>query len=87
MKLYRLTYPDALKEPQECIFWITERCLEIYARRRSLYFVDRYLRRILDGDSYMKLDILERCVKPAISKKYFAMDVFCELYPVKKREL
>lgn len=74
MDLYHIdqkTADDEFQGIREHIPRITEKCLSIYERRRSLHFIERYLRRLLGGDSYMKLDIIEGHLKPIITKRYF----------------
>jgi len=74
MDLYRtdkITADDELQDIRERLPGITLKCLSIYERYHSQYLVDRYLRRLLDGDSYMKLDIIEGHIKPIINKQYF----------------
>lgn len=76
MDLYHIdqkTADDDFQGICEQIPRITEKCVSIYERRRSLYFIDIYLRRLLDDDSYMKLDILEEHLKPIINKRYFPL--------------
>ena len=76
MDLYHIdqkTADDDFQGICEQIPRITEKCVSIYERRRNLYFIDSYLRRLLDGDSYMKLDILEEQLRPIINKRYFPM--------------
>ncbi|MEI6209731.1 MAG: hypothetical protein WCP20_23345 [Desulfuromonadales bacterium] len=75
MDLYRInsiTDEDDVQAIRVHSTCIMGKCLSIFDRHRSPYYIDRYLRRLLDGDSYLKLDIIEDNLRPIINKRYFS---------------
>ena len=50
---------------------ITDKCLKIYDRKRTIYAVNKYLERLLPNDIALQSIIIVNHVIPVIRKKYF----------------
>ena len=50
---------------------ITDKCLKIYDRKRTIYAVNKYLERLLPNDIALQSIIMVNHVIPVIRKKYF----------------